>query len=400
VGRLDIGIAGCGIAGLAAGLLLARDGHNVTFYERFQQPEPVGSGLLIQPTGLAVLEGLELTGQVVSSGARVRRLFGEDRNGEAVLDTRYADLKADGIFAVGIHRAALFDALFGAAKAAGIPFHTGHEVVGATQASSRMDLAFAAGCASASHELVIDCLGVSSPLAPSNGGWLPFGALWTNVEVREGDPFKPDVLEQRYDRAARMVGVLPVGGGKVALFWSLKAAVLDSWRTAGLVAWKEEVAQLWPACDCLLERIADPNQLTFARYAHRLTRRPVEGRLVHIGDAWHAASPQLGQGANMALLDAAALNHALARADSVDEALATYASARRWHVRVFQALSLSLTPFYQSDSAALPFVRDRMVAALARIPPGPQFLAAMVAGTVVDPFRRIGLAELQWPAAG
>jgi 2-polyprenyl-6-methoxyphenol hydroxylase-like FAD-dependent oxidoreductase len=32
VGRLDIGIAGCGIAGLAAGLLLARDGHNVTFY--------------------------------------------------------------------------------------------------------------------------------------------------------------------------------------------------------------------------------------------------------------------------------------------------------------------------------------------------------------------------------
>ena len=154
------------------------------------------------------------------------------------------------------------------------------------------------------------------------------------------------------------------------------------------------------ACECLPDRIADPNQLTFARYAHRLTRRPVEGSLVHIGDAWHAASPQLGQGANMALLDAAALSHALARTNGIDDALETYASARRWHVRVFQALSLSLTPFYQSDSAALPFVRDRMVAALARIPPGPQFLAAMVTGTVIDPFRRIGLAELQWPAAG
>ncbi|TGQ55922.1 FAD-dependent monooxygenase, partial [Mesorhizobium sp. M1C.F.Ca.ET.212.01.1.1] len=81
-------------------------------------------------------------------------------------------------------------------------------------------------------------------------------------------------------------------------------------------------------------------------------------------------------------------------------ALEIYVRARRWHVRVFQALSSSLTPFYQSDSVTLPFVRDRMVAALARIPPGPQFLAAMVAGTVIDPFRRIGLAELQWPEAG
>lgn len=98
--------------------------------------------------------------------------------------------------------------------------------------------------------------------------------------------------------------------------------------------------------------------------------------------------------------DAAALSHALARASGVDEALGIYARARPWHVRIFHALSLSLTPFYQSDSATLPFVRDRMVAALVRVPPGPQFLAAMVAGTVIDPFRRIRLAEFQWSAAG
>ena len=61
-------------------------------------------------------------------------------------------------------------------------------------------------------------------------------------------------------------------------------------------------------------------------------------------------------------------------------------AARRWHVRLFQALSWAFTPFYQSDSTALPFVRDRLVATVAKIPPAPQFLAAMVAGTVVDPF--------------
>jgi hypothetical protein len=97
--------------------------------------------------------------------------------------------------------------------------------------------------------------------------------VWTNVAVYDGDPFEHDLLEQRYDRAARMAGVLPTGGGQVALFWSLKATARESWRNAGLAAWKPEVAALWPACECLLGQIADPAQLTFARYAHRLTRR-------------------------------------------------------------------------------------------------------------------------------
>ena len=55
MGDLDIAVAGCGIAGLAGALLLHRRGHAVTLYERFEQPRPLGSGLLLQPTGLAVL---------------------------------------------------------------------------------------------------------------------------------------------------------------------------------------------------------------------------------------------------------------------------------------------------------------------------------------------------------
>lgn len=106
-----------------------------------------------------------------------------------------------------------------------------------------------------------------------------------------------------------------------------------------------------------------------------------------IGDAAHSTSPQLGQGANMALLDAAALNCALIGTDRVDTALEATVRARRWRVRVFQALSLMLTPFYQSDSTVMPFVR-KLVASVAKIPPVPNILASMVAGTVVDPFRR------------
>ena len=54
--RMRIGIAGAGIGGLAAAALLARDGHQVTVFDQFEAPRPVGSGLVIQPVGMEVLD--------------------------------------------------------------------------------------------------------------------------------------------------------------------------------------------------------------------------------------------------------------------------------------------------------------------------------------------------------
>ena len=51
----SIAIVGCGFAGAAAALFLARDGHRVTVFEAVADPGPVGAGLLIQPTGALVL---------------------------------------------------------------------------------------------------------------------------------------------------------------------------------------------------------------------------------------------------------------------------------------------------------------------------------------------------------
>jgi 2-polyprenyl-6-methoxyphenol hydroxylase-like FAD-dependent oxidoreductase len=98
----------------------------------------------------------------------------------------------------------------------------------------------------------------------------------------------------------------------------------------------------------------------------------------------------------MALLDARALAFALDTSPEIDTALQAYAVSRRRHVRLFQALSRLFTPFYQSDSTILPFLRDRLVATLAKMPPAPQILASMVAGTIIDPFKPIGLKEVEW----
>ncbi len=395
---MNIAVAGCGIAGLAAALLLDRYGHTVTLYERFEEPRPIGSGLMIQPTGLAVLAELGLAEDVLAHAAPIVRIHGRNTHGETVLDARYGDLAAQGVCGLGIHRGSLFGSLYDAVCAAGITIRTGSEVADSELAKGGRRLLFVQSDPSPAYDLVVDALGVASPLARAGNGWLPYGALWTTLEWPDGGPFRADWLEQRYERARRMAGVLPTGRrrgtgrNELALFWSLRADRLDHWRDRGLAAWKREFEALWPDCAGLLREIDDTAQLTFARYAHRTQPRPLAKRLIHIGDAWHAASPQLGQGANMALLDAWALARALNEGGSLEARLATAVALRRSHVRLYQWLTALFTPAYQSDSVWPALIRDLILAPLSRVPPGPRVQTNMVSGLTGGPLGRLGLA--------
>ncbi|WP_395450895.1 FAD-dependent oxidoreductase [Aminobacter sp. UC22_36] len=407
--KLHVAIAGAGPAGLAAALYLKRDGHRVTVYERFAEPKPLGSGLILQPTGLTVLDDLGLFDEISKLGSRIDRLHGTDaESGRTVLDVRY-DAQPGGRFGIAVHRAALFGVLYRAAQREGIEIVTEAEL-DAVELGQQTRLVDAKGRGLGAFDLVIDASGARSTLR-RNAGFtteskpLAYGAFWASLDWR-GAGFDEHALTQRYRRASVMIGVLPIGraeadGRKMAaFFWSLKPADAEPVQSQGLTAWKAEVARLWPECQTYLDQIADFDQLTLARYGHHTLAQPAARGFAVIGDAAHSTSPQLGQGANMALLDAAALAHALRQASDVDAALAAYVRARRRHVRLFQMLSLAFTPFYQSDSVLLPVLRDRLVATVAKLPPAPQLLASIVAGTLIDPFASAGLTEADWTAQG
>ncbi len=393
--RLHIAIAGCGPAGLATALLLHRDGHHVTLFERFDVPRPVGSGLMIQPTGFAVLRELGLADALLDHGARIDRLHGEaGSSGRVILDVRYAALGKGAGFGIGVHRATLFAVLHEAVAAERIAIETGCAVTGSeTAADDRRFLLLEGGRRVGPFDLIVDALGTRTPLAPPCGRKLAYGALWGTLDWPADAGFDPGALEQRYRRASVMVGVLPVGRfpgaprQQAALFWSLRADRLAEWRTAGLDVWKAEVSALWPATRRLLDQIRSADQLTFARYAHRTLSTPAEAGMIHIGDAWHSASPQLGQGANMALLDAYALALALRRSPDVAAALGSAIAMRRRHIHLYQALTALFTPVYQSDSRAIPFVRDRIVGPLSKLWPATRIQAAMVSGLIGNPLK-------------
>lgn len=382
---------------------MRRLGHRPVILERFDAPKPLGSGLILQPTGQAVLHDLGLLDVIEALGAPIERLHGADaRTGRVVLDVRYNSLPGIGR-GLGIHRAALFSVLHDAVLAAGIPIRTGHAVAGLSDLSDgRRAVILAEEQRTEPFDLVIDCLGGGSPLKPHSAGQgtsrsLPFGAIWGTVPWHE-EGFEATALTQRYRAASVMIGVLPIGRSSVdgpplaAFFWSLKPDEYEAIRQNGLAAWKAEVLSHWPGVQVHLDAVDDFADMTLARYAHHTMTVPIGEVLAFVGDSAHSASPQLGQGANMALLDARALHLALREhPDDLGKALAHYAKLRRGHVRLYQALSAMFTPFYQSDSRVLPMIRDLFVSVLAKIPPAPQLLAAIVAGALLSPIKKLDL---------
>ncbi len=389
---MRIGIIGCGIGGMAAAIALARTGHAVTIFERFSEPQPLGAGLLLQPSGLDALSLLGLREEIEAFGARVIALRGATPKGRVVMDIRYQDWRT-GCYGLGIHRASLFDVLYRAVLAAGVQVRPACDIV-AIKSAPNPTLVDTGGAAHGPFDMTIVANGAASALrdaiAPKARSPLyPWGAIWTICPDPEGR--WDGVLSQVYAGARVMIGVLPVGAAPddarkhVALFWSLRQDEHDVWRARGLESWRTEIASYWPEAARLLHGAEDFQSLPYARYRDVQAWPWAAGATLLLGDAAHATSPQLGQGANLALVDAVTLAEAL-KDRSPTAALNYYRKQRAAKVAWVQFMSAALTPVFQSRSRFIGWVRDCFMGPLSRCWPFSRLMLATLTGAGAMPF--------------
>nr|WP_275425815.1 NAD(P)/FAD-dependent oxidoreductase [Parasphingorhabdus marina] len=381
-----IAIVGCGPGGMALALLLARQGHQVTLFERFAEPRPIGSGLLIQPSGQEVLADLGLLNKIRELGSPVSKLHGISvTKYRRALDMKYAHT-GEGTPALGIHRASLFKTLMDAVIDQRIPIVVDSELTHVQETASAISPIFKDKLPGDGFDILVDASGANSPLARGATKKLKFGAYWTTVDIPPDSQILPNALDQRYSRADKMAGIMPVGinpatgNPGAAVFWSERPEEVDRTRAAGIEMFRSRFCQLWPEAEPFVSQIESVDALTMAVYSHRTGQMRSSQRLFHVGDAWHCTSPQLGQGANMALMDAAALAKAMARGQTMEDVARAYRKSRLLHVILYQMLSSIFTPLYQSDSKFLPIIRDLTIHYFARFPIVRGLIARTVSG--------------------
>ena len=370
-----VAIIGAGTAGLSSAIFLSQLGYECDLYEEFKIPHAKGAGILLQPQGIQILDQLKLLNEILHKGSNIDTLYGENNKKQIIMEFNYHDL-CEGLFGLGIHRGSLFDSLYHKAISKINNLYLGHRVnkvkqddFGATVITDQ-DLC-------KTYDMVVIANGTWSELTKDltlkiKKKPYPWGALWKILD--HTDNFSTGLLSQRYQNCHIMAGMLPSGINPntnkpcISFFWSLKAGKYQEWKSIDINFWKNKVTTLWPEIKPYINQINSHEDLTFAQYADTIMNHWHDKKIVVIGDAAHAMSPQLGQGANMALVDAWQLSQSLKHNKTIEEALISYSKARKKHLRFYQYASRLLTPFFQSNSKTAALFRDIVFPPMRYIP--------------------------------
>jgi 2-polyprenyl-6-methoxyphenol hydroxylase-like FAD-dependent oxidoreductase len=352
-------VVGGGIGGLAAAVALGRRGWRADVYESADELRPVGKGIGVPVNAMQVLDRLGLATAVSAAGWPLERAELWTTGGSVLTTIEFGPMRARyGQGMVAIRRSELVRVL-----AAALPpgtLHLGWRLQAVATAPDRVTAVFQEGTM-ATGDVLVGADGIRSAV---RGAVLPRVALrYSGQTCYRG--ICDVALPARLASASVEVwggrhrfGFLPVGAGQVYWFAPIthpagRADDLDlAARYGHFPAPVPELIARTPPEDVIRTDLFD----------FRPIRRWHAGRVVLVGDAAHAMTPNLGQGGGQAIEDAYVLADLLGGHQAPGAALAGYERVRMPRVRWIVNTAWRIGRVAHWENRVARWLRDRALA--------------------------------------
>jgi salicylate hydroxylase len=364
--RLNFVIAGGGIGGLTAAILLARAGHEIELLE--QAPSlaaSVGAGVTLAPNAMKVYRQMGLDEALCARGVEPRRQRVQHwEDGRSLIEMDRGDSVRElyGAPYLYIHRADLHAVLIEALERTGrATLRLGAQVVGGRIGGAGAAALMVSGDA-VSGDVLIAADGLKSPIRKL---FEPADPHFTgHIVWRALAPIDAPVLAELADfpgvhiGPGRMMVRYPVSQGRLlnlVFFARQNGWAEEGWSIPGRRSELDALFGAWaPEVRSMIAAVDESRLFKWGVFARAPLKTWVHGgRIALLGDAAHAMTPFLGQGASSAIEDAMVLGRCVEASDDPEEALGRYERARMDRCAFIQAESNANADRMQGDEAHL-----------------------------------------------
>jgi 2-polyprenyl-6-methoxyphenol hydroxylase-like FAD-dependent oxidoreductase len=336
-------VIGGGIGGLTAAIALRRKGIAVDVIERDPNWSVYGVGIIQQANVVRAVAELGILDDYVDAGFPFSEIEIYIPSGQRVARFPTPRLTQDYPANVGIGRRALQKVLGDRTIAAGATLRLGVTATALDDDGDGVNVTLSDGT-SGRWDIVVGADGLYSETRRMILPDAPEPKFVGQSVWRYNFPRPADMDTLRIFEGPKGIGLVPLSEDLMYLFVTTPEPGNPRYLRDGLAAsMRDKLAGSAPAIAALAEQITDDDAVVYKPLETLFLRGDWhKGRIVLLGDAVHATTPHLGQGAGMAIEDSLVLADELARADAPETAFKAYRDRRFERCRYIVEASLAI----------------------------------------------------------